>query len=184
MRTRTGCPGVAASSPIPLMSGNGLPAPAAVAHCGRKIASAASFGKCGTPSGALTGQKHHPAARVADEVSQKIHGRCGSGGWPGPHFFVFKFFFQTFFAADLRGFSRIRQPTSECTIFWTEDQDTLTAEFAEEGPQSSRKNSYCATTLVVWALFGTGFRGASTESLRASQLQHKSFCVSLCVRLC
>jgi len=31
-------------------------------RCDRKIASAASFGKCGTPSGALTGQKHHPAA--------------------------------------------------------------------------------------------------------------------------
>jgi hypothetical protein len=59
---------------------------AAVAPCGRKIASATSFGKCGTPSGALTGQKHHPAARVADEASQKIHGRCGWGGWPRPHF--------------------------------------------------------------------------------------------------
>jgi hypothetical protein len=33
-------------------------------------------------------------------------------------------------------------------------------------------------------LFGTGFRGASTESARAAQLLHKSFCISLYIRLC
>src|ERR1700684_1557113 len=131
------------------MSGNGLPAPAAVAHCGRKIASAASFGKCGTPSGALSGQKHHPAARVADEASRKVHGRCGWGGWPRPHFYLGRLFSARILADKLK-------TTSDGAI----------------------------SRLRTGFLFGTGFRGASTESLRASQLLHKSFCVSLYIRLC
>jgi hypothetical protein len=52
------------------------------------------------------GQKHHPAARVADEASQKIHGRCGAGGWPAPHFLFSKLLFHTSKLLSRRGFAR------------------------------------------------------------------------------
>jgi len=153
----------------------------------QRFASAASFGKCGVLSGALTGQKHHPAARLADEASQKIHGRCGAGGWPAPHF-CFQNLYFILQNLSRRGFARILADKATnfgiAKSFGRKNEQTLSAKVAKERPQSSGGNSDRATTLVAWASFGTGFRGASTESLRAAQLLHNSFCVSLYIRLC
>jgi hypothetical protein len=39
---------------------------------------------------------------VADEASRKVHGRCGWGGWPRPHFYLGKLFSPRIIADQLK----------------------------------------------------------------------------------
>jgi hypothetical protein len=83
----------------------------------------------------LSGQKRHPAARAANEVSEKTHEQMRRG-WLAFAAFLFSRGSQLVGDLYFRSFSPqiiADKPTSfGLQIFWTEDQQTLTAKCAKE----------------------------------------------------
>jgi len=53
----------------------------------RGVGSATGFGKCGTRFERCSGWSGH-SPPSGEKLEQEFTYECGSGGWPGPHFFV------------------------------------------------------------------------------------------------
>jgi len=86
--TRTGCPGVAASSHLALVAGQGCWSPWQLQLSIVRSQMQRSFGKRGAvlyASTSTVGLKRSFRRTSGDKGVQKPALRCGPGGWPGPH---------------------------------------------------------------------------------------------------
>jgi hypothetical protein len=86
----TGCPGVAASSPILLLGADRAAGqPRGLSIRDREVTNPRTgFGKCGTRHFFERCRAEAVIPPIGDKATQETTYECGSGGWPGPHLFV------------------------------------------------------------------------------------------------
>ena len=116
---RAGCPGIAASSNFPLPEQVGPLATAGLQSSGSSNHGSAAvlvnvalhvIVSCCRTSTVV------PLLLGCGRARREIHGRCGSGGWPGPHLFLV-----AVFATDLRGSTRISQARARVRELFVKD---------------------------------------------------------------